>query len=273
VFFAIEIVLGSWIWAEIPALTLASIAGWLVSRAVLGVGPLFPVYHSPLFTVSALWALPMAVLLGCTAPFYQRVLRAAQFASRWPAQLLWGGLAVGLLSLLRPAVWGNGDVALLGTLAGTPALQNIVLLLLLRLLATTVCVGTGTVGGVFTPTLFAGASLGLVAGHLLHVQEPVLLAIIGLSAFLAATTHAPVMAGMMAVELTGQYHLVPLLLVLNLGAWLTAKRISAQSLYGASVQASVQHPEVNTLKNKTSILFKELRVAIHFPSLRPKPRK
>jgi H+/Cl- antiporter ClcA len=47
------------------------------------------------------------------------------------------------------------------------------------------------------------------------------------------------MAGLMAVELTGRYELLPLLLALNLGAWLVAKRLSPRSLYGASVQASV----------------------------------
>jgi chloride channel protein, CIC family len=243
VFFALEIVLDAWLWAEIPALAFASTAGWLASRMVLGAGPLFAVHHTLALNASALWALPLTLLLGCIGPVYQRLLRSLHFASRLPAALLWGGVVVGLLSLSCPVVWGNGDMALLGALAGTPALRSIALLLLLRLLATTVCVGTGTVGGVFTPTLFAGASLGLAAGHLLHVSQPVLLAIVGLSAFLAAVTHAPFMASLMAVELTGQYELLPLLLALNLVAWFVAKRLSPRSLYGASVQASVTDSE------------------------------
>jgi len=152
---------------------------------------------------------------------------------------------VGLLSLLRPEVWGNGDVALLGTLSAASTLSSIAILLLVRLVATTICVGAGTTGGVFTPTLFVGASLGLAAGLLLHVPQPVLLAIAGLSALLAAVTHAPVMATFMAAELTGQYHLLPLLLVLNLGAWLVASRLSPRSLYGASLQASLPDSAVN----------------------------
>jgi CIC family chloride channel protein len=136
-------------------------------------------------------------------------------------------------------VWGNGDVALLETLADKRGLGSMALLLLLRLLATTVCVGTGTIGGVFTPTLFAGASFGLIAGQLLHVPQPVLIAVAGLSAFLAAATHAPVMAGFMAVELTGRYELLPLLLPLNFGASFVAKHLSTQSLYATSAQPSV----------------------------------
>jgi CIC family chloride channel protein len=239
VFFALEIILGEWLWAEIPALTVASTAGWLASRMVLGAGPLFAVHDTLTLSASALWTLPLALLLGCVGPVYQRLLRSLQFARHWPVALLWGGLAVGLLSLVRPEVWGNGDVALLETLTDAPMLGSIAFFLLLRLLATTICVGTGTVGGVFTPTLFAGAALGLAAGHSLHVAQPVLLAIAGLGAFLAAVTHAPVMASLMAVELTGQYELLPLLLALNFGAWFVAKRLSPRSLYGASVQASV----------------------------------
>jgi CIC family chloride channel protein len=239
VFFALEIVLGAWPWAELPALAVASTAGWLASRMVFGASPLFAVHHTLTLSTGALWALPLALLLGCIGPVYQRLLGSLHFASRWPAAMLWGGLAVGLLSLLRPEVWGNGDVALLETLTGAPALGSIAFLLLLRLLATTACVGTGTVGGVFTPTLFAGASLGLAAGHLLHVAQPVLLAIAGLSAFLAAVTHAPVMASLMAVELTGHYEVLPGLLLLNLGASFVAKRLSPRSLYGTSIRTSV----------------------------------
>jgi len=51
-------------------------------------------------------------------------------------------------------------------------------------------------------------------------------------------THAPVMASLMAVELTGQYQLLLLLLALNMGVWLVASRLSLRSLYAASVSDS-----------------------------------
>jgi CIC family chloride channel protein len=93
-------------------------------------------------------------------------------------------------------------------------------------------VGTGTVGGVFTPTLFAGAALGLAAGHLLHNPEPSILAICGMGLFMAAVTHAPFMAALMAVELTGQWHLLTIILPCSLLASLIASTISRKSLYG-----------------------------------------
>ncbi len=236
VFFTLEIVLGEWAWTEIPQLVLASTAGWLVSRLVLGAGPLFAVPTVSLSS-AALWTLPLALVLGACGPMYQKLLHSFRFAGRWPLALVWAGLGVGLLGLAHPAVWGNGDVALANALQGNQALTAILLLLALRLVATAFCIGAGTVGGVFTPTLFAGASIGLASAHLLHSAAPILLAIAGLSALLSAVTHAPVMAACMAVELTGQYHLLLLLLPLNIVAWLVARAISSQSLYAIATPA------------------------------------
>jgi chloride channel protein, CIC family len=235
VFFAIEIVLGNWAWTETPQLALASTAGWLVSRVILGESSLFAVHSSlPLSWQTALWAVFVALAMGIMGPLYQTLLRNLRFARSLPLALLWSGLVVGALSLLRPEVWGNGEVALSHMLTGKPILSGIVTILVLRILATTFCVGTGTVGGVFTPTLFTGAAIGLAAGEILHLPHTALFAIVGLSALLAATTHAPVMAALMAVELTGQWHLLPLLLVLNLAAFQLARSISPHSLYAAN---------------------------------------
>ena len=230
VFFALEIVLQEWRWPYLPELALASAAGWVVSRAFLGSGPLFAV-PGHLSFASIAWTLPLTVLLALLGPAYHMLLRSLDGVRKLPLALLWGGVAVGVLSLAQPAVWGNGDVGLLTTLTGTPVLVSVLGLLVLRLAATTVCVGAGTVGGVFTPTLFTGAALGLACAQLLHVSEPVLLAVVGLSVFLAAVTHAPWMASFMAVELTGQWHLLPLLFVLNLAASFLAHRLSPHSLY------------------------------------------
>ena len=145
--------------------------------------------------------------------------------------MLWGGLVVGLLSLMTPMVWGNGDMALVQVLTGSGLVGTSIVLLLARTIATGVCVGAGTAGGVFTPTLFTGAALGLIAGQMLGVSQPGLFAVIGLATFLAAVTHAPFMATMMAVELTGQWHLLPWLLLYNLLACEIARRLSSRSLY------------------------------------------
>lgn len=230
VLFALEIVMGQWNWTEIVPLLFASLAGWEISHSLLGGGPLFPVLGR-LTSTGLGWTVPLALVLGLLGPAYQNSLRSLSFLRRLPAPLLWGGAIAGLLSMLQPAVWGNGDVALMQTLSGRQMLSSVLALLVLRLLATTACVGAGTVGGVFTPTLFAGAALGLITGDLLHVAQPVLMAVVGMSAFLAGVTHAPWMTAFMVVELTGQWHLLPLLLLLNLPVTRVAAFLSSRSLY------------------------------------------
>src|ERR1700737_3809930 len=116
VFFATEIVLGEWAWSDIPQLLLASSTGWLVSRLFLGAGPLFPVARSFPITHDLLWVLPLSLVLGAVGPAYQKLLHISRAAKRLPFALLWSGFAVGVLVLIEPKVWENGDSALLGIL-------------------------------------------------------------------------------------------------------------------------------------------------------------
>jgi CIC family chloride channel protein len=240
VFFATEIVLGEWAWGDMPQLLLASSTGLFISRILLGAGPLFPVRGSLPITHDLLWVLPLALVLGAVGPAYQKLLHFSGAAKRLPFALLWSGLAVGILALIEPKVWGNGDAALLGIVQNKMMLVGIVSVFVCRLAATTFCVGTGTVGGVFTPTLFAGAALGLAAGHLLHNPDPSILAICGMGLLMAAVTHAPFMAALMAVELTGQWHLLAIILPCNLLASLIARTISRESLYAIATPEPAQ---------------------------------
>jgi CIC family chloride channel protein len=74
----------------------------------------------------------------------------------------------------------------------------VVSVLIAKLLATAATSGSGAVGGVFTPTIFVGAMLGLLVGDGFHSlwpgsSFPTVYAVVGMGTFLAATTHAPLM--------------------------------------------------------------------------------
>jgi chloride channel protein, CIC family len=114
---------------------------------------------------------------------------------------------------------GNGDAALLGIMQVSPTASTLLSILALRLCATTFCVGTGTAGGVFTPILSAGGAIGLLAEDLIHASDPLLFAGVGMGCLLAAVTHAPLTAILMAVELTAQWKLLPLVPLCNATAW------------------------------------------------------
>lgn len=263
--FAMEIVIGQWRWTYVPELLIASATGWLVSITVLGPGPLFSIQGISGSRHALLWGLIVAAFAGLVAPLYHWLLRSLRFTSRWPLALAWSGLAVGLMSLWRPEVWGNGDMALMEILGGNPVLSTVVWVFAVRLVATTFCVGTGTVGGVFTPTLFVGATLGLVAGNLLHLPVPVLLALIGMGSFLAAVTHAPLMAAFMVVELTGEWHLLPVLLLYTLLARQIAHRLSQHSLYAIATPEPADEFDDNDKVSSAEKLqpFVSIKVAGH----------
>jgi CIC family chloride channel protein len=249
VFFAAEIVLGEFRIDQLVLLALAAVAGWGISIALLGPGPLYPTHVHLQLTWTLLLLPALALALGAFGPLYQRIIRSLRSARRLPLALAIAGAVVGVLSLLDPRVWGNGDAGLSAALghADIPGLSiaasSLATLLVLRTLATTFCVGAGTVGGVFTPTLFTGGALGALAAYVLvHFAmpaDPTLFAIAGMSALIAAATHAPLMASFVAVELTGDWRLLPALLVLNTLAWLLARQLSSDALYAIASQTPV----------------------------------
>jgi len=110
-------------------------------------------------------------------------------------------------------------------------------LMVLRLVLTSAMVGSGAVGGVFTPTLFLGAVLGEAFGILAHKATPALAsnpkgyAVVGMGALLAGTTHAPLTAVVMIFEMTLEYNIVLPLLVASAAASLIAREISQESVY------------------------------------------
>ena len=251
VFFALEIVLGRFAWRTVPWLGVAACAGEITSRVVLTGGPLFAVHGSIAVSGESLVAaIGLAAWIGALGPVYVWLLRSIRPAQRLPFPLLWSGAAAGAASLLAAQVWGNGDAALLGILQAHPAFRILALVFVLRLGTTMLCAGTGTVGGVFTPTLFAGGALGLLVCQAVHGTHAVLFAVIGMGALLAAATQAPWMASLMTAELTGAWTIFPLVLVCNLMAWQIARKLSRHSLYAIASDLPAALPRPDLLPEK-----------------------
>lgn len=110
-------------------------------------------------------------------------------------------------------------------------------LFLAKLLATLVTVGSGAVGGVFTPTLFLGAAVGAVFG--LGLGElgggeglPIApFAVVGMGSMLAATTGSPLLAMIMVFEISLDYSLMPPLMLACVVSVLVARRLHPESIY------------------------------------------
>lgn len=154
-----------------------------------------------------------------------------------PWQLALGGSIVGLLSLVTPAVWGNGYSVVQGYLQAPPVFTVIAVVFLCKLVAVLASSGSGAPGGVFTPTLFVGMAMGMLFSSFWGLWLPgqqsiaVLMGLTGMATVLAATTHAPIMSTLMICEMTGQYTLLPGLLVACVVASVLSRTLRKNSIY------------------------------------------
>jgi CIC family chloride channel protein len=150
-----------------------------------------------------------------------------------------GGLVCGAILCGLPMVAGNGFEPLDALLDGRLPAAMVAWLLVAKPVATAASVGSGNPGGVFTPTLLIGGCVGslfaLGLGALGITADPGSYALVGLAAALAATTHAPMTAAILACELSGDYALVlPLLVACALAAGL-ARTLYIDSVYTAEL--------------------------------------
>ena len=248
--FVAEIVLGSIALESIGPLIVASVVANATVHQFLGYEP---VYRVPAFVMESSGELPLYLLLGVIAghlgPSFLAVLEGAEALFgrlMFPVflKLSLGGLVVGAISVDHPDVWGNGYSVVNSVLHTDWLWSSLIVLLLLKVLATAATVGSGAVGGVFTPTLFVGAVLGSLFGlgcqWLLPewTSHSSAYTIIGMGAFLAATTHAPLMSILMVFEMTLQYQVVLPLMLACVSAHYVAKvyrrgeSVYARSLHG-----------------------------------------
>ena len=248
--FIAEIVYGTLTIRRLGPLMVASVISNVTVHQVLGYEP---VYRIPPLRVSTLWELPLFVLLGALlgvlAPLFMATLDGAHRQVKrlpigLPLKLALGGLVVGLISAAVPQVWGNGYSVVNDVLHSPWPLTLVVTVLIAKVLATAATTGSGAVGGVFTPTIFVGAMLGMLAGSIAHAlwpgsSLPVVYAVIGMGAFLAATTHAPLMSFLIVFEMTLEYQLVPALMLACLAAYHVSRAIRPQSIYREALHGDI----------------------------------
>jgi len=244
--FVAEVVLGSLAMEIFGPLVFASVIATLTTRGFLGANPL---YEIPPFQLNSTWEIIPYLLLGLSvglvAPWFIRLLRATETLSariRAPVYLKMclGGMIVGALAIVHPEVCGNGYSAVSAILRGQWLWPTVAIILLFKVLATSATFGSGAVGGVFTPTLFVGASCGFLFGDLAHhfhlLIDPRAFALVGMGAFLAAATHAPIMAILMMFELTLDYQIIlPLMLACVVGYY-TSTSIEKHSIYAGALK-------------------------------------
>ncbi len=253
-FFALEEVLGSFSIGAFSPVVIASVVAAITVRPFLGSHPAFhiPPYGSirPLAIV-LLYPL-LGIACGVASALYSKLYFAtADVFQRvrpiWLRPLL-GGLAVGLLGYSGGGLlMGTGHLAIPIQMFGGNAWYLLIGFALAKMLATSLTLGSGGSGGLFTPTLFVGAAfgggIGVLANQLLpHFGlHPQAWALVGMAGLISGTVHAPITAIFMVFEMTDDYNLVPPLMIVSVIAFATARRFAKHGLYDGWLARRGEH--------------------------------
>lgn len=237
-FFAMELILRDFAVESFGAVVLSSVTAGVVGRAVFGNVAFLDL---PPFTlrnpVEYLLFVVLGVVVGACGVLFTKVLYRIEDACDW----IWrgpewlrpavGGLVLGGLLLALPEMYGVGYPVLQNAVEGKYVFGFLLLLLVGKIVATSLTIGIGGSGGVFAPSLFIGAMGGTAFGIAVHAWLPGMTAspgvygLIGMGAAFAGAARAPITAVIILFELTGQYTIILPLMTAIVVATLTSKTL------------------------------------------------
>lgn len=270
IFFASEIVLlGTYEFSSFAALVISSALATVVSRAYYGESPAFPIpdYH----LINPMAEIPLYVLMGILVGiiavihirfFYYVRDRFGELKIHPQVKPILGALIIGAIAIFFPQVMGDGYEYIGEVLSGRGVLPAMVVLIFAKIIATAVTLGSGGAGGVFAPALFIGAVTGGAFGSVAHnlfpavTATPGAYAAVGVGAFLAAATHAPLTAIFLLFEMTGNYLIIiPIMLSSIIGTAVAAR------LYKDSIDTvDFSREGIDIHEGRETAIMKSIRV-------------
>jgi CIC family chloride channel protein len=247
--FALEVILGQLHVTYFGAVVISAVTADVVAHFFVKDARAFAV---PQYALVSPWELALYTLLGILAAVgsvgFTRLLYFTE--DRWDAlhfpeylKPVLGGLLLGVIGILSskiegfPRVFGVGYESIGDVLFGRLAIQVVLGLFLLKLLATVMTLGSGGSGGIFAPSLFMGAMLGSLFGEAAHYLFPSVTApagayaMVGMAAFFAGAAHAPVTAILSLFEMTGDYDIILPLMLATVVSTLISRLLSSESIY------------------------------------------
>ncbi len=209
-------------------------------------------FLTPDYALNSPWELLLYTLMGMIAALasvgFSRLLYFSE--DMWgiiplpePVKPILGGVLLGVLGIFSfqvdgfPRVFGVGYDTIESSLFSHLTLQMTFGLLLLKLLATTITLGSGGSGGIFAPSLFMGAMLGGTFGHFAHSIFPETVApsgayaLVGMAAFFGGVAHAPITAILILFEMTGDYQIILPLMLATVVSTIVSRNVSRDSIY------------------------------------------
>lgn len=232
----------------------AAVIAAIIAKSLAGVDPVLEMTVSEM----PISMLPFAVLGGAVMGFVglafnRSLMGALSIVDRLPPRFWWApaalfGGASGLLLVVFPDAAGGGERLVLEVVSVTMGVAALITLCVLRFAGSIFSYTTGVPGGIFAPLLAIAATLGLAIGSLAGDFMPVpdlelACAVVAMGALFAACVHAPVVAVVLALELTGAYHLSLPLIVACASASVVVQLLNGQPIYELLLERSQRRSE------------------------------
>ena len=266
-FFALEVVLMGFSADAFIVIVLSCVASTVLSHHLLGTTLSLSLPYLDLSGDAQLgWVALLGVAGGGVGIGFMRlrfiVLDALTRAWQRLGIPIWarpgiGGLAVGAVLLILPEMYGESSAALNRALAGRYALSLLLVLCVGKMLATSLTLGMGFVGGVFAPSLFIGGTLGAAFGTLVapsYAPAAGVFGVLGMGAVFAGAVRAPMTAVLLIIEMTGQHALLLPLMLTTVLATFTSRFLSRGTLFTEELRRrgeDVEDPMTTTLLGRT----------------------
>jgi len=249
VFFAMEVVLGHYAIHAFAPIVMASVVGTIISRAHMGN---FPAFIIPDYSFASMWDIPVIIVLGIVCAFVsigflQACLKSRDLFAKIDQVPSWlhpviGGVMIGIVALAFPQILGVGYEATDTALHGGFNLTLLVALIFLKIAMTSLSLGAGFGGGVFSPSLFIGAmtggAIGLIAAWIVPatVASHGLFAIIGMGAVAGAVLGAPISTFLIVFELVADYQLSIAIMAATTIASIIVRQMGMLSFFHAQLE-------------------------------------
>lgn len=245
--FALEVVLGHYAIRAFAPITIASVAGAVISRSYLGYEPAFAL---PTTAFGSYLQFPAFVLLGVVSAIVAIMMLGAVFMAKdvmdglrkrlglplW-MQPAAAGAAIGVMALFFPHVLGVGYQTATEALAGELDFQTCVVFGVAKAAAVAICLGGRFAGGVFSPALLLGALTGAAFGSVALDVFPStdgalgLYALAGMGAVAGSVLGAPISTTLIVFELTGDYGTAIAVMVSTSVATVATQQIVGRSFF------------------------------------------
>jgi chloride channel protein, CIC family len=238
--FAAEVLLGTMSLTNVLATVITSFVAVAVSWLLLPNVPTFNVTQLSITPSLLLWAVVAGPILGAASALYVRFIGWSETGKPKAYMVMVAPILVfiglGTVSMHFPEILGNGKNVVQEAFGSRLGTGLLCWLLVLRPLATAMCLKSGAPGGLFTPTMTFGALLGGLLGegwsYLAPATSKDSYAIVGAGAMLASASQGPLSSVVFMLELTNHTDalIVPLLIAVA-GATMMARKLEIHSIY------------------------------------------